>query len=62
MYIYIYIYIHIFIYIYIYTHIYKYDIGANILLPLCKEHGTTFSDTHSKIPPDSSIYGSKATA
>ena len=33
--------------------------GAKMLLSLCVDHGTPFLDAHSKIPPDSSIYGQK---
>ena len=35
---------------------FKYDIGTNILMSWCVDHGATFLDTHNKHPPDKSIY------
>ena len=31
---------------------FKHDIGVNILISQCVDHGTAFLDTHSKVPPD----------
>ena len=38
----------------------RYDVGTNIIMLKCSDHGTTFPDSHSKILPLSHIYGSKA--
>ena len=53
----------VYIYIYIYTYssnVPNTTFGTKILMSQFVDHRTTFLDTHSKIPPDSSIYGSKA--
>ena len=68
IYIYIYILLFTFLFLYIYIYIYgiyiiifsyssivsdmPFAIGANILISQSMDHGTTFRDTHSKLPLD----------
>ena len=40
----------------------EYHSATNIVMSQCVVHGTKFWDTHSKIPPGSRIYESKAIA
>ena len=44
---------------YIWSQSFEYVIGTKLIMPKCLDHGTAILETHSEIPPDSRIYGSK---